>query len=232
MKSFLALLVVLFTTPAWATFTLVQAKVNGSCASANCNVTVTSTGAGHSIIVGVVMNSNVTISGVIGGGTYTLCGANCQKGNGTTGFTDMAYTLSSTSGTTTIEIDLSAGSSGVAYAWELSSTSTITFDVGNSILQTTNCTSCTGASLTLTGSNDFIAAIASCGGTCSAVTPYTADNAFTAGDGQAHSLNTSSGTAPTWTQSPTNPIALASLALKDAGGGGGSTAVRGKAVTF
>jgi len=232
MKSFLALLVMLITTPAWATFTLVQAKVNSACASSTCTVTVTSTGAGHGIIVGIAMSSNVTISSVSGGGTYTLCGVGCQKGNATTGWTDMAYTTNSTSGATGITITFSAGASGVAFAWEVSSSSTISFDVVGGVLQTTNCTSCTGASLGLTGSNDFIAAIASCGGTCSAVTPYTSDNSFPSGDGQAHALNTGSGTAPTWTQSPTNPIALASVAFKDAGGGGGSTAVGGKPVIF
>lgn len=228
MLKLLGALTLLFCTAATASITLVQAKANTACSGTTCAVTVTATGAGHTVIVGVAVSTNVTISSVTcaptactGGNAYTLCGTSCQTGNATTGFTDMAYTLNSASGDTTITMNLSGSPSGPGMAWEISATGALTFDVANKILDTTNCTSCAGVALTLTGTNDFIATLSSCGNTCSAISTYSADPAtpWPGGDGMAHLLNTASGTAPNWTQSPTSNLASAAIAIKEASSG-------------
>jgi hypothetical protein len=220
--------------PASATFTLVQSKTaTTSCANVCSAVTVTSTGAGHLIVVGTSNQQNQHIASISGGGTYTLCGTSCQKGDSTSGWVDMAYTLSSTSGATSITLTMAGASNVIIYVWEFSSTATITFDVANSVSDTTNCTSCAGSGATgLTGTNDAMTEIVSCGGTCSAVgTPYTATSpTFQGGDGGAHLLNSTSTAAPTWTQSPTSHLVTAVMAFKDASGG--VAVKRGKAVLF
>ena len=116
--------------PAWATWTLTQTKQNGACPAGTnqttCAITVTSTGAGHLIVVfvGGVFSSNGTtmsISSISGGGTYTHC-ASCLINSGPCTVTcaaDAFYTLSSTSGTTTITVTMSAkvGSGAIWQAW-------------------------------------------------------------------------------------------------------------------
>jgi hypothetical protein len=212
---FLPLLLAIPTRATWNATT--QFKSNTACSGGSCAVTVTSTGAGHIIVVGTMTTNNVTISSISGGGTYTHC-SNCATGDATSGWVDMSYTASSTSGATTITANMSAngGSTWVAVVWEESSTLAFSFDASNNHDDTANCTSCTGTSLTLTGSNDAIFTIASCGGTCSAITTYTSDGSFPGGDGSAHLYNTNSGTAPTWTQSPTSHLATCAVSFKEA----------------
>jgi hypothetical protein len=218
-KTVLALAVLFFAvTPAWATFTLVQSKsLNTTTCDPTCPITVASTGSGNTGVIGIAASSNVTFVSATGA-TWTACGTNCRTGNATSGWTDMAYTTSLTGGSTTITITLSNNPPTVTvYFWELSSTASISFDHSASVLDTTNCTSCAGTGITIGGLNDAILTIAACGGTCSAVTTYTATPpTFTAGDGAGHLLNTTSGAAPTWTQSPTSNLAAAAIALKDA----------------
>lgn len=222
MKRLLLFIALLCSTPSWATFSVVQTAVNTGCGvSGSCTVTVASTGAGHVIVVALADNANQTISSVTGGGTFTLCGAPCQAGSAATGWVDMAYTLSSTSGTTSIVINHTAGSnSSVGMVWELSSTGSPVFDTSGANLQTCT-TSCTGVGLTLTGSNDLILTAASCGGTCSAISgSYAADPAspWPGGDGMAHLMNTVTGTAPTWTQTASTALVSAAIAIKDSAG--------------
>lgn len=233
MRYLISLMVAAFCAlPAHATFTLVQVKSLLTICSPACGgVTVTSTGAGHTLVVGVVMGSQQTIVSATGG-TFTLCGVGCQNGDATSSWTDMAYTLNATGGTTSVVVTLNNNASGVVVTvWELSSTATITKDSGASVLQTTNCTSCTGVAPSISGTNDVVLTIAACGGTCSAITTYAADPAtpWTAGDGAAHLINTTSGTAPSWTQSPTSHMAIAAMAFLDAGG---ASPTRGKLVSF
>ena len=212
----------LISTRLWATWSLTQVKGNGSCAGNNstCSVTVTSTGSGHVLFVGVIVPRTATITSASGGGTYTLCGTTCRNGNTTTGFTDGAYVLSSTSGVTSISATVSTtfggGSTWVTFVLELSTDSgPALFDTSNNNLVTTNCTSCTGTALTLGGTNDAIVTWASCGGTCSGITTYTNDLANPSGDGVAHLLNTASGTAPNWSQSPSSNLTSAAIAFKE-----------------
>lgn len=222
-----ALALCIFSAPLWATFnTLVQSavKTNGvGCNSGTtCAITVTSTGGGNTGVIALLNGSTgVTISSATGCSTaWTIPGGTLRQGNATTGFTDMAYCLSLTAAQTTITItNGGTATAPIAIFWEVSSTATISFDTQNGILDSSNCTSCAAAALTLGGSNDAIFSVAGCGGTCSAISTYTADLSFPAGDGAAHILNTASGAAPNWTQSPTNPLASVSIALKDSGAG-------------
>lgn len=197
------------------TFSLTQVKSNNSCSGTTCTITVTSTGAGHSAVIGIMASVSTTISSATGCSTAWTVQANTAAGNSTTGFTSMAYCLSLTGGSTTIVLTNSNNSwNGPGIFWETSSTTTASFDVSNSNLQSCT-TSCTGTALTLAGANDAIFTIASCGGTCSAVTTYTADLSFPSGDGVAHLLNTVSGSAPTWTQTSSTALTSAAIALKD-----------------
>src|ERR1700761_8371561 len=132
MKWLLSVITALFLCmPASATWTVVQAKSN-SCGSTNaCAVTVSSTGAGHVLVIFFNTDtSTTTISSVTGGGTWTLCGSTCHVGNVSSGYMDPSSTLSSPSGATTITANLSAtASSNTGYVFELSSTATYSFDV-------------------------------------------------------------------------------------------------------
>src|SRR5574337_1599108 len=100
----LILILALLSSPAWATWTLVQNKVNASCttSSTTCVVTVTATGAGNVLLVTAQFNANRKIASVSDGtSTYSLCpSSECFASNGSNRFIDMAYSLSSTAGKT------------------------------------------------------------------------------------------------------------------------------------
>lgn len=219
MKSLFFTLVatIALSIPSWATWTLVQQKAGATLTATTCALTVTSTGSGHVIIFGMAMANGNTLTGVSGGGTYTLCGVTCQQGSAGTGETDMAYTLSSTAAATTITGTASSSATGaVCFASEFSSTTTFAFDTSNKILDATCTTACASPTLTLTGANDIIMGIAGCGGTCSgAVTGYT--TLYQSGDGNAVNINTASGASFSWNQT-SSTLAAASLAIKETGG--------------
>jgi hypothetical protein len=226
MRRLLWLIPLLWCSPAWATFTMNQVKTNNSCGASTCAVTVTSTTAGHALIEAIMAGSSSTITASTGcTGSWTFPAAT-QTGNATSGYIAMGYCTNASS-VTSVSMTITSGGTVVGVVWEVSSGNTITFDTDNANLVTTNCTSCTGTALTLGGSNDFIGTVASCGGACSAITTYSADPAtpWPDGDGVAHLLNTASGTAPTWTQSPTSNLASASIAVKDASGSTAHTAM-------
>jgi hypothetical protein len=185
-----------------------QAISSGACtfSSATCNLTVASTGSGHLIVVTMgIAGTGEYITGVSGGGTYTEFAGNTCAGQDSSGLgTDCAYTLSSTSGATTITV---TRTNTTSYAWrismtELSSTAAMSLDSGCPQVrdQTTGTASPAGVTLTLAGANDVIIQNI-WGGVMSAISsPYNSYASFSADLGTAASLNTLSGTAPTWTQ--------------------------------
>lgn len=195
------------------------ANITGCTAfSTSCATTVASTGAGNVIVMGVRLANSTTITSTSGGGTSVLCGVTCQNGNSASGFVDVAYILSSTSGVTSITLNFGTSTSADVFIWEVSSTTTVTLDTSSSALRTANCTSCAGVGLTLTGANDAIFTVAACAQTCSAISGgYTADPAtpWPNGNGMARLINTTTGTAPNWTQAPTGNLATAAIAFKD-----------------
>src|SRR3954471_4348251 len=84
----------------WATITDVQHPAAATTSTATCAVTITTNGTGASRLLIYKMahsTSTVTISSVTGGGTWTLCGANCRQGDATAGAVDIAYLNAPTS---------------------------------------------------------------------------------------------------------------------------------------
>lgn len=228
MKILLSLLLLLCATPANATWTLVQVKDNNASCNASCPVTVTATAAGNLLVAGVIAaNTGITISSVSGGctGAWTHATNTAVSGAGD-GSSDLFYCLNSSAGATTITLTLSSGPSGPGIVWEAhSSVGSIAVDSGatpSGAKTDASCTSCAGTSLTLSGNNDFIVALAACGSSCSGLTGtgWTNDLANPIGDGIGHGITTGSLTAPaTWTQSPAGTLVSNAAAFQEGSGG-------------
>src|SRR5580700_1861251 len=85
------------------TWTVVQHAIKAACTTTNstCSVPVSSTGSGHIIAVWISIDAaSETVTGISGGGTY-VHNSNCI-GTGATAYSDCWYTLSSSSGSTSI----------------------------------------------------------------------------------------------------------------------------------
>lgn len=203
---------------------------NASCTS-SCAVTVTSTGSGHLLVAGIISSNSTaaTISSVTAAacsGSWVHC-TNCSLAN-STGNVDFSYCLNSASGQTSITITPSATlSAGIGVIWEAQSTlGNIAKDSGTTPSGThfdsSSCTTtCAGVSLTLSGNNDFIAAVASCGGTCSAVsgTGWTNDKSNPGGDAAAHGITSGTQTAPTTYTQTSGLLVCAAIAFQETSSG-------------
>ena len=210
------------------TWTLVQHKFNDGCAAATtCTVTVSALGSGHQLelLVGTADATNfATLVSVSGGGTWTQCAActlQWNDGAGTNWSSIGAYNLSSSSGATSVTVTVNhamgSGEWAVGFAEWSWSGSSASFDTGGTANNSgAGCTSCTGPTLTLTGSSDALMSMAFPGGAVSAATVYTTFQDFLPTTGAAFLglLNTSSGSPPAYTQSPSSFITISSLALK------------------
>jgi hypothetical protein len=129
-------------------------------------------------------------------------------------FTDCWGVYSTTSGSTSLTVPFtdSAGASDITnmdlFLIELSCSGPCTnntLDVQASVqLASSNCTSCTGPSLTLSGSNDVVIQVASFQENYAGIgSPYDIEDADTnSANAVAYRLNTNSGNAATWGQSP------------------------------
>jgi len=220
------------SSPAWATFTLVQHVFSSACnvSSATCNVTVASTGTGHLILIGMSISNADFITSVSGAGTYTVPGG-CEGADSTTSSTSCAYNLSSTSGVTTITVTRTSTTTGTwrCEVLELSSTATpFVLDVVGNRDQSTNTTTPAGVTLTLSGSNDVIlqTAQSSTGQTSISINaPYTIETCGANRMCFAWSLNTTSGTAPTWTMASSGHAALGAIAIKETSAATAGTAI-------
>lgn len=205
-------------------WTLVQSQFHdtaghgtgGTCTSntPNCNITVTSTGSGHLLVISAGTSaSSITISSVSStNNTWTLCGANCQANN-SSGSVDMAYVVNSSSGDTSITVNLSASSGFILvtfeeYAW---SGSSISFDTAGNITYA-SCTSCSGPNLTLAGSNEVMVssqATANSSSVPGGCWTNPNNDASTVG-----CMNTALGTGAPWTQTPAGAAAVNQIAFK------------------
>jgi len=245
MRKLSLLLMLLCSCPAWATWTFTQAAVNSACAATqSCSVTVSSTGSGHLLVAAIIQGSSTaTISAVTSAAcssTWTHV-ASSNGGASGDGFADFYYCANSASGQTSISITLQAGQNYAgccAMIWEAaSSAGSIAVDSGTTPAkagpQNAGCTSCAGAALTLSGNNDFIATIATCGQTCGSTgfagTNCTADNSFPTGDGTAHCMNVSANTnyPTTWGQSPSGTLYPFAVAFQESSGATAHTAIPG-----
>lgn len=221
-------ILLLFCPEARATWTPTQVQGNSTtCSSGGCAVTVTSTGAGHLLVAGLLSpNTGATITAVTAGAcvaTWTHV-PNSTMSNAATGSGDMYYCLNSTSGQTSINISTSAscGSSCVGVIWEAaSSLGSIAVDTGAVPSQNatdTACTSCAGVGLTLGGNNDFIAVMSSGSQNCTGLTGsgFTNDLGNPQGDGIGHGITSGSVTAPaTWTMASSATLILNAAAFQE-----------------
>jgi hypothetical protein len=221
----LALFALLLSCPAWATWAVVQHTSNTcTTASQTCNIAVSSTGTGNVIVIGIGIASNAEqIVSVSGGGTYTHPATACHSADGTTRGADCAYTLASTSGTTTITVTRTDATS---FGWNASATEysftsgPVSLDTGTPQVrdQTTTVTGPAGVTLTLSGTNDAIYQMIEGTAPTAVTSPYSTNQNFSANLGAASSINTVSGTAPTWTQTSAK-AALSAIAFTETGGG-------------
>ena len=145
--------------PGW---TYVQAMAPGiSCASTTCALTqFTPTVAGSVWIVITTNASNISPSSItLGGGTWVHCTA-CQGYTSGLFATDIYYNLGGTTGTSTIDVNYATAPStpSLAEFIEISPPSgyTASYDTGGYNASATCTTTCTGATLTLSGNDAII----------------------------------------------------------------------------
>lgn len=226
----------LFTVPSWATWTLVHSASNATCpgSGTSCAITVSSTGAGHVIVLWFYMPTagagTNSIASVSCGGTYTVDTGSLITVSALGGSQQMAYTLSSTSGVTTCTINTTAAmnSGGVAAMSEYSFTAgSVAFDISGNRNQAIT-TNPAGVTLTLSGTNDVIVQAVTPDASCSAIAaPFTNPDIFPGGWGYAGAINQSSGTGPTWTCGSGADM-LSAVAIKEVTGGGTATPNHGQ----
>lgn len=209
-------------------WSLVQFKYNddfgggtggGTCSTATgiCNVTVAAVAANDSL-VGFslpVNGTSITLSS-INGETWSACPTSCSAGDAASGWTGMLYVAHATGGETSFNCTLSAAPSHLSCGVvELKWTgSTVAADASGANDNAT-CTSCAGIALTLSGASDAIVQIGIPVNNFTAITaPYSSNAHFYSGTAEAVSINTTSGTAPTVTQSSTGTAGMAAIALK------------------
>lgn len=192
-----------------------------ACTSSPCVATFSSAlSAGDSIIISEG-DQGATVTGVtVGSDTVVGPVSNCTVTDANVGITAHCwYVLSAAGGETSVSVAATFTGGFLAYIATVAHKSgTPTFDVANSIDITTNCTSCVGAALTLTGGSDFISrfGIEENGGTTAISGGYTLANPLTTDLDRltAYLVNASSGSAPTWTVSATGHFIDSAMAIK------------------
>lgn len=243
-------LFVSFATPARASFSLVQNPTDASCStnSANCTVPLSSTGAGHLLIIAASNSgsSNAFLNVVSGGCAVSwVIPAGAQSAGGsTTGAQSFAYCLFTSAGATSIPITWTNASPGfsVVQPWEYSFTAAaVALDPGASGGVGTVSNPFSGATqpgvpLTLAGANDVIVQqmFFSNNPTVSAISSPYGNFTGSTNSGTADLENTNNGNAPTWTAlvpgvSRGTAIAFTEVASVRNGGIGGKAAIGGKA---
>lgn len=192
-----------------------------ACTSSPCVATFSSAlSAGDSIIINEG-DTGATVTGVtVGSDTVVGPVSNCTVTDANIGVTAHCwYVLSAAGGETSVSVAATFSGGFIAYVATVAHKSgTPTFDVANSIDITTNCTSCVGAALTLTGGSDFISrfGIEENGGTTAISGGYTLANPLTTDFDRltAYLVNATSGAAPTWTVSVTGHFIDSAMAIQ------------------
>lgn len=202
--------------------------------------TITSSGAGHLIVVGLIAFDPApaarTVSGVTDniGNTYTQAtGAASSSVSGST-TTDVWYCLSASAGVTTVTGTWSgaawAGSKAVI-VWEVQGMTTAAFDLAAHVSNGTGAANLdAGASVTTTGASGFVVGVANTDNSID-LNPNTG-NEFTSGGasdpsgtgwaGASLISSTAAAHQPVWHDTnPTSPYGASTAAFKDTGGGGG-----------
>jgi len=235
-----ALAIVLAAAPAWAGFTLVQSG-SGTTTTTTCTIAgLSAIGARDLLVVADDMFSfsGTSNSATDGTNTYSHC-SNCNLGDSVALVrTDMWYVLSaaSTAGSTTVTVTRSGSLGGFCYFAEYSYSGTAAAVDASGSADSTAALTHGGIALTLTGTNDAvvqgtvtgsgaatISSIAS-GGSASYTSPFLHPN--TQRSAMAGALNTTDGSAPTWTLSGSARSVTAAMAFSETGGGGTTARVR------
>jgi hypothetical protein len=230
-KLLLPSLLFLLTSPCLASFGTPTIS-SGTCASAaKCAITVKSTGAGHLLIgIGTAKTSGITITGMSGGSTGTFNSgptawyhpaggggqstAQCAGSDSIAGSADCAYILVSTSGATTVSFTFSGTTGGATcYVIEVPYTAgPIQAELPMEVDRPAS-TSISGATLWLGGANDFVLQAIRAAHSVTAVGGGYAISG--SGPAIAYLSNTTSGTAPAWTQSALGPAAVFAIAFAE-----------------
>lgn len=199
------------------TFTLVnQTNQFPTSCTPTCNLTVTSTGSGHLLVIQATNQNGGAryLSSVTGGGTWVVP-AGCEGVNASAGAVSCAYVLSSSPGTTTFAVTTTTNDGYEFVTYEVSYTpGPISFDTSNATAQSAS-TNPPGQALTLAGTSELIFQTIAlpANGPSGISAPYTNYLNWFNG-GFATSFNTSSGTAPTWTWGTSNPNEINAFAFK------------------
>lgn len=208
------------------TWTCVQHTFKPTCASP-CTIAFASTGTGHAgIITASLFGSAVTISSIsTEAGTWTDPG--CSINDATAGELDSWYNTSLTNGITGVTVTMSgAGSPDITFE-ELANSGTISYDTCATRDQSTGATSIAGATLTLTGTDDWVVQAANFQGSFTQQNIDSTYREFVGSNGNPDAWKaTASGTAPTWTTT-SGRATLIGIALQAVASGGGGTACVG-----
>lgn len=213
--------------PIHATWTHTQVKSNNACNSGTtCAVTVTSTGAGHLGVAGLIHGTSRTISSV----DSTTCNTTWTHAPNANlfvtgaGAVDLYYCTNLVGSKTTITITASGTlASGTGVFWEAASgLGTIAINSGATPSGNKNdaaCTSCAGVGLTLSANNAYTVSLAIGGQPLSGLTgtSWVNDLANPNGNGAGHAPNTTGNmTAPTtWTQSSSAVAAVDAASFEE-----------------
>jgi Glycosyl hydrolases family 16 len=205
--------------PLWASFSTPTLSTP-SCSSNPCTVSITSTGAGHGLLVWLMSpNAGVSITSASdnagdtlyhpagGGGQAT---ASCQASDSSAGSVDCALIYSVSGGATSVTLNFS-GSPGSATVrvYELPYTNgPIGYELPYAVDDSSSGTSQSAPTLNLRQSNDIIFQVAQCSQSISNIT-----GGYTRSGSSAYLLNTTSGAAPTWTLSSGGTCAVAAIAF-------------------
>ena len=211
---------------AGGTWSVIQHKSSNTASCdglATCTLSVTSTGSGHVLALVYAGNNNTGASAYSSvsdnesevWAQCTACTATLNYSGTAYLTTIVAYVLSSTAGVTSVTMNLTANATEWSLEFvELSSSSTPYYDTGNHS-NDASCTSCAGVGLTLVG-NDAVIQIANVAGGVTGIS----GSGFSILDidtqtvnGFASALNTNSGIAPTWTQSPAGVTSNSAIAF-------------------
>jgi hypothetical protein len=222
----LALLVVL-SRCSWSQIALVNVTSCGGGETLPGTCTITSTGSGHLLVVGIQMGGGVSTSTTISsvtdnaGNVYAEAGAARSIDSGASSVADIWYAANSIAGATTITITTSASTSGAgAVIWEFSGVSTSSPLDKTAVLNSQpSSATVSGAAVTTTSSAEVVISLAAVAGN---VTGIASGNSFTSdstlkGNGWAHLVTSSTGTyAAQWTQSPSGTYTSSTASFKAA----------------
>jgi len=207
----------LATSPAWASWTLVQHVYSASnCTTTTCSITVSAIGTNHAIaVVGGVSSTSDAISSVSDGhSTYLVPSACVAHDSGATRSVYCGYTPCSVSGGTSVTVTRSATTAARFEVWEFSSSKSgcPTLDSGavpiNATDNSTNSSSPAGTTLTLNASSSdaivqWIYSSVNISSVSFNVCSATATTDLVSGWGWTNVINVvncgGSGNSPTWT---------------------------------